>query len=93
MSLGFHGNYLNWIDFYLNSFAQAVKVSHHISNDFIVNSGIPQSSHSGPLIFILFINYLPYIFDSLVNILLYCDGAKNFFTIHFPSNTLIYSQI
>jgi hypothetical protein len=73
-----HGKFLKLIESYLTSRLQAIKVSNHISEDFIVSSGVPQGSHIGPLLFILFINDLPSIFDSSVNILLFADDAKIF---------------
>lgn len=47
-AFGIHGDFLNWIKSYLISRSQA----RHISDYFIVTSGVPQSSHLGPLLFI-----------------------------------------
>jgi hypothetical protein len=43
-----------------------------------VCSAVSQRSHLGPLLFILFINDLPTVLDSSVNLLLFADDAKIF---------------
>ena len=77
-NIGFNGNFLDWIESYLTCLTQAVKLSLFTSNYFSVCSGVPQGSHLGPLLFILFINDLPTVLDSSVNILLFADDAKLF---------------
>lgn len=55
-----------------------VKLNSVVSYDIKVHSGMPQGSHLGPLLFILFINDLPTIFDTTINVLLFADDAKVF---------------
>jgi hypothetical protein len=57
-----------------------VKASGSQSRRFSVRSGVPQCSHLGPLLFILFINDVYSCFKSL-RILLHADDLKIFFPV------------
>jgi hypothetical protein len=59
---------------------QFVKASGFKSRNFSVQSCVPQGSHLGPLLFILFINDVFSCFKSL-RILLYADDLKIFFPV------------
>lgn len=88
-AFGIHASFLNWIGSYLTSRSESVYMSYHISNDFIINSGVFQGSHSGLILFILFVNNLLIIFDNSVNILLFADDAKIFSIVKSPTDSLI----
>ncbi len=75
--MGIHSNLLEWFRSYLHGRVQYVKICGHESDTFSVTSGIPQGSHLGPILFLLF-------FDDITKVikhstcLLYADDLKLF---------------
>jgi hypothetical protein len=83
--LGFGGNFLNWIASYLTGRCQYVKIGNSRSRLFPVKSGVPQGSHLGPLLFILFLYDVNVCFKS-VRFLLYADDLKIYFQVRNSSD-------
>ena len=65
---GITGNVLNWISSFLSERKQRVRVNSTCSNTVPVQSGVPQGSILGPLLFIVFINDLPDCVESICKI-------------------------
>lgn len=73
--LGVANPILAWISSYLHNRKQLVHIGGYSSREFDVTSGVPQGSHLGPLLFIIFINDLKSVLK-FSDILLYADDAK-----------------
>lgn len=69
-------NLIKWIASYLSNRRQFVNFKGSTSNEFIVNSGVPQGSHLGPTLFNLFINDIADCADGEVFISLFADDLK-----------------
>jgi hypothetical protein len=77
---GFSNKLIAFFESYLSSRQQYVHYHGVSSYPYATNSGVPQGSVLGPLIFTLFINDLPSVLDC--EVLLYADDAKIFQTIN-----------
>lgn len=75
--MGVHSSLLAWISSYLSGRSQFVKLAGWSSRTFSVTSGVPQGSHLGPLLFILFMDDVTEVFQSST-CLLYADDLKIF---------------
>ena len=75
--LGFPDFFIAWISSYLSNRSYQVLFKSCLSPPFVVNSGVPQGSHLGPLLFILAINDVTNVI-SHSDILVYADDMKIF---------------
>jgi hypothetical protein len=77
-NLGIDGTLRSWISDYLRGRKQHVQVDKSTSSLKEVVSGVPQGSHLGPVLFLLFINDLEVVLENM-NIKLFADDAKLYF--------------
>ena len=85
---GVSGSLLAWITSYLLDRNQCVTVNGTLSDPESVTSGVPQGSISGPLLFLTYVNDLPY---SIPNISLLADDTTVFASS--PSHATLYPKV
>jgi hypothetical protein len=73
--IGIRGNLLRWFESYVCDRFQAVVLHGHVSDYQPIFSGVPQGSHLGPLLFLIYINDMDKCLKHS-NILLFADDAK-----------------
>ena len=81
-----NGLLLYWIKDFLIGREQRVVLGRATSNWSVVNSGVPQGSVLGPLLFVVVINDLLYLVENKTK--LYADDSKIFFSYDNSMNTL-----
>ena len=76
---GIRANALNLIISYLKDRRQYVRINQSLSNEQIMNTGVPQGSNIGPLFFLLYINDMIKIFTK-TSVILFADDTTLLFT-------------
>jgi retron-type reverse transcriptase len=55
---GIHGKVLDWFKYYLHNRGQQISIEGTLSQRFALDSGVPQGSCLGPLLFIIYVSKL-----------------------------------
>ena len=73
--LGIDGKVCRWIKAFLDDRTQKVCIDGHLSSSSTVQSGVPQGTVFGPLLFLCFINDLPSVVDPNTQVRLFADDC------------------
>ena len=84
---GVRGTAFDWFSSYLSNREQFVSVNGQVSEKLAMNSGVPQGSVLGPLLFLLYINNLPNA-SKILSLYLFSDDTN----IYFESSNLLHFQ-
>ena len=89
-SYGITGKLLDWIEDFLADRKQRVSIRGSLSDWVNITSGVPQGSVLGPILFIIFVNDMPDVIDSML--LMFADDTKLYRTISSPIDHDILQQ-
>ena len=84
---GVRGTAFDWFSSYLSDREQFVSVNGQVSKKLAINCGVPQGSVLGPLLFLLYINYLLNA-SKVLSFYLFADDTN----IYFESTNLLHLQ-
>ena len=84
--IGIHSNVFLWLKSYLLERSQLVRLRGYVSDEVNVTSGVPQGSHLGPLLFIIFINDITRTVKNC-KVLIYADDVKLYRIVSSPLNS------
>lgn len=74
-AFGFHRPLYHWLLSYLSDWSLCVRINNCHSFSFQVRSGVPQWSHPGPVLFLIFIYYIASV-DRFARFPLFADNLK-----------------